>query len=106
MNKRPLGKTGLRVSKVGFGAWQLCNDDSWGGMDEQTAHRLVHKALDGGINLFDTAPNYADMKSERVLGDALQGKRDKVVLVSKFGHTPEGPRSLPSIGSGKASKAV
>jgi len=94
MNKRPLGKTGLQVSEVGFGAWQLCNDDSWGGMDEKTAHRLVHEALDGGINLFDTAPNYADMKSERVLGDALQGKRDKVVLVSKFGHTPEGPKEF------------
>jgi aryl-alcohol dehydrogenase-like predicted oxidoreductase len=80
------------VSEIGFGAWQLCNSDSWGGMDEQTAHRLVHEAVDGGINLFDTAPNYADTKSERMLGDALHGRRDRVVLVSKFGHTPEGPK--------------
>lgn len=94
MNKRPLGKTGLQVSEVGFGAWQLCNDDSWGGMDEKTAHRLIHEALDGGINLFDTAPNYAHMKSERVLGDALKDKRDEVVLVSKFGHTPQGPKEF------------
>lgn len=92
MTKRPLGKTGLDVSEIGFGAWQLCNTDSWGGMDEQTAHRLIHEAVDGGINLFDTAPNYANMKSERVLGAALHGKREKVVLVSKFGHTPEGPK--------------
>lgn len=90
MNKRPLGKTGLQVSEIGFGSWQLCNSDSWGGMDERTARRLVHEAVDGGINLFDTAPNYANAASERALGDALQGKRDKVVLVSKFGHTPEG----------------
>jgi aryl-alcohol dehydrogenase-like predicted oxidoreductase len=90
MNKRPLGKTGLQVSEIGFGSWQLCNSDSWGGMDERTARRLVHEAVDGGINLFDTAPNYANTASERALGDALQGKRDKVVLVSKFGHTPEG----------------
>lgn len=90
MNRRPLGRTGLEVSEIGFGGWQLCNDDSWGGMDARTAHRLVHAAVDNGINLFDTAPNYAGTQSERVLGDALQGKRDKVVLVSKFGHTPDG----------------
>jgi aryl-alcohol dehydrogenase-like predicted oxidoreductase len=92
MNKRPLGNTGLEVSEIGFGAWQLCNDDSWGGMDESTAYRLVHRALEGGINLFDTAPNYAHTKSEQILGRALQGYREKVVLVSKFGHTPEGPK--------------
>lgn len=90
MNRRPLGKTGLEVSEIGFGGWQLCNDDSWGGMDTRTAHRLIHAAVEGGINLFDTAPNYANTRSERVLGDALRGKREKVVLVSKFGHTPEG----------------
>ena len=90
MNTRPLGKTGLQVSEIGFGSWQLCNSDSWGGMDERTARRLVHEAVDGGINLFDTAPNYAHTASERMLGDALQGKRGGVVLVSKFGHTPEG----------------
>ncbi len=94
MNKRLLGSTGLEVSEIGFGAWQLCNSDSWGGMDEQTAHRLIHEAIDGGINLFDTAPNYAETKSERILGKALQNKRDSVVLVSKFGHTPEGPKEF------------
>jgi aryl-alcohol dehydrogenase-like predicted oxidoreductase len=92
MKKRPLGNTGLEVSEIGFGAWQLCNSDSWGGMDESTAHRLVREALEGGINLFDTAPNYAHTKSEQVLGSALQGHRENVVLVSKFGHTPEGPK--------------
>jgi aryl-alcohol dehydrogenase-like predicted oxidoreductase len=92
MNQRPLGKTGLQVSEIGFGAWQLCNDDSWGAMDEETAIRLVHDALEGGINLFDTAPNYAHTKSEKLLGRALQGNRENVVLVSKFGHTPEGPK--------------
>ena len=92
MNKRPLGSTGLEVSEISFGAWQLCNSDSWGGMDERTALRLIDQAIDGGINLFDTAPNYAETKSESILGKALQNKRDEVVLVSKFGHTPEGPK--------------
>ena len=94
MNRRLLGSTGLEVSEIGFGAWQLCNGDSWGGMDEQTALRLIHEAIDGGINLFDTAPNYAETRSERVLGNALKNKRDDIVLVSKFGHTPEGPKEF------------
>jgi aryl-alcohol dehydrogenase-like predicted oxidoreductase len=92
MNRRQLGSTGLEVSEIGYGAWQLCNSDSWGGMDERTALRLIDGAIDGGINLFDTAPNYANTKSEHVLGKALKSKRDKVVLISKFGHTPEGPK--------------
>ena len=92
MNKRNLGSTGLEVSEIGFGAWQLCNSESWGGMDEPTALRLVDEAIDGGINLFDTAPNYAHTKSESILGKALKNKRDDVILVSKFGHTPEGPK--------------
>jgi len=94
MNIRPLGSTGLQVSEIGYGAWQLCNDDSWGGMDDRTALRLIDAAIDGGINLFDTAPNYANTKSELILGKALASKRDKVVLVSKFGHTPEGPKEF------------
>lgn len=92
MNRRELGSTGLEVSEIGYGAWQLCNTESWGGMDEQTALRLIDEAVDSGINLFDTAPNYADTKSERILGKALKSKRDSAVLVSKFGHTPEGPK--------------
>jgi aryl-alcohol dehydrogenase-like predicted oxidoreductase len=82
------------VSEIGYGAWQLCNNDSLGGMDEQTALRLIDQAIDGGINLFDTAPNYAEANSERILGRALQSRRDSVVLVSKFGHTPEGPKDF------------
>lgn len=94
MNKRQLGSTGLQVSEIGYGAWQLCNSDSWGGMDDRTALRLIDAAIDGGINLFDTAPNYAETKSERILGKALKNRRDSVVLVSKFGHTPEGPKEF------------
>ena len=41
MNKRHLGSTGLEVSEIGYGAWQLCNSDSWGGMDDKTALRLI-----------------------------------------------------------------
>lgn len=90
MHRRRLGKTGLEVSEVGFGAWQLGNDDQWGGMSEALAQDLVYSALDRGCTLFDTAPNYAKTRSESLLGRYLKGHRREVVLVSKFGHRPDG----------------
>jgi aryl-alcohol dehydrogenase-like predicted oxidoreductase len=94
VRKRKLGRTGLEVSEISFGAWQLGNDDDWAGMDDATALALVHEALEQGVNLFDTAPNYAATNSERLLGEALRGRRDQVVLVSKFGHPPDGPKDF------------
>lgn len=90
MHYRRLGKTELQVSEIGFGAWQLGNDHHWGGMTDSTAFDLVDAALDRGCNLFDTAPNYALTRSEALLGQALKGRRDQVVLVSKFGHRADG----------------
>lgn len=89
MNNRRLGRTGLQVSEVAFGAWQLGNYDQWGGMSDAEALNLVAAARERGCNLFDTAPNYARTNSERLLGQALTGQRDQVVLISKFGHRPE-----------------
>jgi aryl-alcohol dehydrogenase-like predicted oxidoreductase len=94
MKKRRLGGTGLSVSEISFGAWQIGNDDSWEGIDEAAAKRLVRAALDAGINLFDTAPNYGGGESERILGEALEGRRGDVVLVSKFGHSPGGQKDF------------
>ncbi len=94
MNKRRLGKTGLDVSEISFGAWQLGNDDSWEKTSGDLAERLVHAALESGINLFDTAPNYGGGESERLLGEALAGRRGEVVLVSKFGHRVGGPKDF------------
>lgn len=90
MHYRRLGKTELKVSEIGFGAWQLGNDNHWGGMTDQSAFDLVDAALERGCNLFDTAPNYALTRSETLLGQALKGRRDQVVLVSKFGHRADG----------------
>jgi aryl-alcohol dehydrogenase-like predicted oxidoreductase len=94
MKKRKLGKTGLKVSEISFGGWQLGNDDSWERMDKGVRVNLVHAALEAGINLFDTAPNYGGGESERLLGEALEGRRDEVVLVSKFGHRIDGPKDF------------
>jgi aryl-alcohol dehydrogenase-like predicted oxidoreductase len=94
MKMRKLGNTGLKVSEISFGGWQIGNDDSWEGMDSKAALRLVHAALDAGITLFDTAPNYGGGESQRILGKALEGRRDDVVLVSKFGHPPVGDKDF------------
>ncbi|MCA1032244.1 aldo/keto reductase [Bacillus timonensis] len=86
MKKRSLGNTGLEVSEIGFGAWQLGNERDWGKMTDDKAIYLVHKAVDKGCNFFDTAPNYGLGKSEELLGKAFQGKREQVVISSKCGH--------------------
>jgi aryl-alcohol dehydrogenase-like predicted oxidoreductase len=90
MKMRRLGKTELEASEIGFGSWQLGTSAFWGEMSDHEAVSLVHQALEQGCNLFDTAPNYADTNSERLLGEALKGRREEVILVSKFGHVPGG----------------
>lgn len=74
-----LGRTGVQVSKLGIGAAQL-------GMSNTTTSKvknIIAKAIDEGINYIDTAPNYFEGESERRVGHALKGKRDKVFLVTK-----------------------
>ena len=90
MKQRPLGTTGLSVSEIGFGSWQLGNTEAWEGTTGEAAIELVHQALDKGCNFFDTAPNYAGGKSEQLLGEALQDCREEVVISTKFGHFSDG----------------
>jgi len=78
------------VPEIGFGAWQLGNTKDWTAMSKDEALRLVDAALDEGCTFFDTAPNYGGGASQELLGQALKGKRDRVVLNTKFGHGPKG----------------
>jgi aryl-alcohol dehydrogenase-like predicted oxidoreductase len=88
---REFGDTGLRVSEIGLGAWQLGNRADWaGGPDEAESRAIVRAALDGGVTFFDTAPGYGGGESSRILGQALRGHRDEVMLCTKFGHSAEG----------------
>ncbi|SFT05745.1 aldo/keto reductase [Paenibacillus sp. BC26] len=75
------GQTGLSVSKLGLGGAPLAGD--FGRTDEAEVQSLVHEAIDSGINLIDTAPKYGMGESERRIGKALIGRRDKVILASK-----------------------
>jgi aryl-alcohol dehydrogenase-like predicted oxidoreductase len=81
---RPFGKTALRVSSVGLGAWQLANPN-WHMHDKNEAVRIVQKALELGCTFFDTAPVYGDGVSETLLGQGLKGSREQVVICTKFG---------------------
>lgn len=89
MKLRPFGNTGMYVSEIGLGAWQLGNPD-WGGGDEKEALRIIHKSLDVGCNFFDTAPGYGGGASEKLLGEGLKSVRRDVIICTKFGHTAEG----------------
>ena len=82
-----LGRTGMHVSRLGLGAMVL---GAWGNTDHRSCARIIHRALDGGINLVDTADVYAFGESEEIVGAALQGRRDDVVLATKF-HNQMGP---------------
>jgi aryl-alcohol dehydrogenase-like predicted oxidoreductase len=90
MQTRTLGNTGIAVPVIGFGAWQLGNAGDFGPMEDRDAIQLVHAALDAGCNYFDTAPNYGRGASETLLGKALAGRRQEVVISSKVGHTSDG----------------
>ncbi|MEM7591407.1 MAG: aldo/keto reductase, partial [Cyanobacteria bacterium P01_A01_bin.83] len=82
---RKFGNTGMKVSAIGMGTWNIGNQ--WGVVDEDTALATVEAAVDSGINLFDCAESYGvpNGLSEERLGKALQGKRDRVHLVTKIG---------------------
>lgn len=84
MHYRTLGRTGIRVSPFALGAMMLGTDGRIGNGDEKDSIRIVHRALDAGINIIDTADRYSQGGSEELLGKALVGRRDDVVLAMKF----------------------
>jgi aryl-alcohol dehydrogenase-like predicted oxidoreductase len=88
MKLRPFGNTGMNVSEIGLGAWQLANPD-WGLSDQGEALQIVQKSLEAGCNFFDTAPAYGRGVSEELIGKALKPVRHKVFICSKFGHSAD-----------------
>src|SRR5450631_3746699 len=80
MQYRTLGRTGIKVSPYALGALAL--GTSIGNPDHDDSVRIIHKALDAGINFIDTSDTYGE--SEVVVGKALEGRRDSVVLATKF----------------------
>jgi len=83
VEKRPFGRTGLQVSAIGFGCWEI--GGGYGQIEETEFAGAVGRALDLGINCFDTAEGYGLGASERALGKALGSRRRDAIIVTKFG---------------------
>lgn len=94
MRYRVLGRTGIEVSELAFGAMTFGSTAGPVARVDQTgANRLVGLALDSGVNLFDTANSYANGESERILGRALADRRDEVLVATKVGFGPRRPNA-------------
>jgi len=85
MKYRQLGSTGISVSAVGFGVWTV-STGWWDTGDEDAGVRLLRRAYDAGITLFDTADTYGNGKGETMLARALKDVRDEIVIATKFGY--------------------
>src|SRR4051812_43194496 len=83
MKTRRLGKTGLEVSEIGFGAWAI--GGSWGQTDDDESLETLHAAVDAGVTFFDTADVCGDGRSERLLGRLLTERSEQLVVATKFG---------------------
>src|SRR3977135_3265673 len=83
MRYRPLGKTGLQVSEIGFGAWAIGAD--WGDVDDEQSLRALHAAADAGVTFFDTADVYGDGRSERLIARFRKERREPIVVATKIG---------------------
>jgi aryl-alcohol dehydrogenase-like predicted oxidoreductase len=82
MKYRPLGKTDLSISEIGFGAWGI--GGGWGPTDDSDSRRALARAFDLGVNFYDTALGYGDGHSEQLIGEVFRERRDKVIVASKI----------------------
>jgi aryl-alcohol dehydrogenase-like predicted oxidoreductase len=100
-NPRPLGRSGITVSALGFGCWAIGGEwfssdgqpYGWGPVDDKESVRALRRGIELGVTFFDTADCYGTGHSEEILGLAVSGQRDRVVIASKWGNTfDEGTR--------------
>ena len=82
MHYRELGKTGIKVSEIGFGAWAI-GESWWGKQDDRDSLAALEKALDLGINFIDTAAVYGNGKSEKLIREFLKDRKDKIYVATK-----------------------
>jgi myo-inositol catabolism protein IolS len=92
VEQRTLGTTGINVSVLALGCWPM-GGGYWGETDDEQSVRTIHRALEMGINFFDTAPAYGGGHSEHVLGKGLAGRRQEAIVSTKVGAAPGQIRS-------------
>jgi aryl-alcohol dehydrogenase-like predicted oxidoreductase len=93
MEYRELGRTGWKVSEIGFGAWAI--GGSWGTVDDENSLKALHRAVDMGVNFFDTADVYGDGRSERLMARLRRERKEPIHIVTKAGR-----RLDPHVASG------
>jgi methylglyoxal reductase len=94
MRTRKIGTTDIEASVIALGAWAIGGGTWWGESDDNESIKAIQAAVDTGVNLIDTAPVYGWGRSEEVVGKAIKGRRDKVILATKCGlwwHDDQGP---------------
>lgn len=84
IEKRVLGKSGIEVPVVSVGLWAI-GGDQWGETEDQESLNVIDRALELGINFFDTADVYGDGHSEELLGQSMKGRRDEFIIATKIG---------------------
>ena len=93
MNYRELGRTGWKVSTISFGTWAIGND--WGAVDDKESLATLNRAVDLGVNFFDTADVYGDGRSERLLAQLKRERKGEIIIATKAGR-----RLNPHVASG------
>jgi aryl-alcohol dehydrogenase-like predicted oxidoreductase len=83
MKDRTLGNTNYKVSEIGFGAWAIGAD--WGEVTEKQAHEALNAAIDEGINFIDTADVYGLGRSEKIVGEVVKNRKEKITIATKMG---------------------
>ncbi len=83
MTYRPLGRTGWNVSEISFGAWAI--GGTWGTVSDDDSRAALHKFIDLGGNLIDTADVYGDGRSERLIGELVKSRTEQIYVATKFG---------------------
>ena len=83
MNYRKLGRTGYKISSISFGAWAV--GGAWGNVEDTESLAALHRAVDLGVNFFDTADVYGDGRSERLLAQLKRERKEEIIIATKAG---------------------